>query len=183
LELLWLYGEQADGAEAIRVAERIKESSVAPEKLKREARALLIREDPQGRDFPIVFESADGRRIDGESLKGRKVLLHFWATWSPEAIGQFALLKQMLGSIGRDKLAVLSFNMDLLKSDFQKVIDEQSPDWPQQFDGEGYQNAFAKQVGVEELPACVLLDEQGRILVSGITTNLEAVLKKQFNID
>ena len=49
--------------------------------MKARADGLLRRLDAVGKPLEIKFTALDGREVDVQSMKGKVVLIDFWATW------------------------------------------------------------------------------------------------------
>lgn len=57
----------------------------------------------------LKLERVDGKTVDLESLKGKVVLLSFWATWCPPCRRELPMLEQLqqvLGAQGVEVIAV-----------------------------------------------------------------------------
>ncbi|MDA7916143.1 TlpA family protein disulfide reductase [Verrucomicrobia bacterium] len=177
-ELLWLYAAEADGSDGVDAAEMIASSEIADQKLKDDAIALLLKKDPVGRIPEIQFKSVKGQDVSLAVLKGKIVALHFWASWSSDAVAEIPHLHQLLEESGQDMLAIVGINMDSLRSDFDKVIEKTPMAWPQHFDGNGYSTGIATKLGVTDLPFTWLLDREGRIVQKSFGTNVIALVNE-----
>ena len=175
-ELLSLYSGQAEGREAIEIAEMISDSDAADEKLRHEATKTLMRLDPVGRKPGIEFETTEGKTASLSDHQGKLVLLHFWASWNGDSIDMLAPLTQMVES-KKESVAALGINLDLFKSDFDKVSEKQPLPWPQMVDGKGFDNPIAEMLGITELPASALFDKDGKVLRNKLGTNAVEVVE------
>jgi len=64
-----------------------------------------------------------GRPLAGDDLKGRVVLVEFWATWCPPCRGTLSWLGELQKRYG-DRLAVLAIAVESDEKDVRKVADE-----------------------------------------------------------
>ena len=123
-----------------------------------------------GAEFPdFSVKSLTGQPLSVASLKGKVVLIDFWATWCPpcraELPNVIATYKQYHDQ-GFEIIGVsLDSDRDKLDSFLKK---EDGMTWPQYFDGQGWSNALAVKYGVESIPFTVLIGPDGKI----ISTNL-----------
>src|SRR5215208_2139702 len=63
---------------------------------------------PPGTPAPALrLQGLDGGRVDLAALRGRPVVVNFWATWCDPCVREFPLLRQAAGSHRRDRLAVV----------------------------------------------------------------------------
>jgi cytochrome c biogenesis protein CcmG/thiol:disulfide interchange protein DsbE len=56
---------------------------------------------------PLRLRGLDGRQVDLAALRGRPVVVNFWATWCEPCVREFPLLRQAAASHGPDGLAVV----------------------------------------------------------------------------
>jgi thiol-disulfide isomerase/thioredoxin len=106
------------------------------------------------------FELADitGRKWSLRSLRGRPVLLNFWATWCPPCVEEMPSMENLSRAVG-DRAVVLAVsvdeNWDTLKRFFPKgtplsVLLDVSKEIP-------------KKYGTEKYPESYLIDPQGYV--------------------
>jgi peroxiredoxin len=73
-------------------------------------RPKIIREGDAAPDFRL--QALDGRSVSLSELRGKVVLLHFWATWCPPCVEEIPSLDRLYRSQLRDGLAVLAVSVD-----------------------------------------------------------------------
>jgi thiol-disulfide isomerase/thioredoxin len=57
-------------------------------------------------------KTLDGRQIDSSSLKGKVVLVHFWATWCPPCREEMPALDAFYRQHAKDGLEVVAISLD-----------------------------------------------------------------------
>jgi len=63
---------------------------------------------PPGTPAPALrLPGLDGGQVDLAALRGRPVVVNFWASWCDPCVREFPLLRQAAGSHRRDRLAVV----------------------------------------------------------------------------
>lgn len=65
------------------------------------------------------FETTAGKKADLNSLKGKIVILHFWATWCPPCVDEFPRLTQLANDM-QDDVIVLAVSSDKSLNDIKR---------------------------------------------------------------
>ncbi len=76
------------------------------------------------RDF--VAKTLEGERLTSESLKGKVVLLDFWATWCPPCKKDESAVESVIAAFQKEGLVVLAVNMGEPRRKVKKYL-EASP--------------------------------------------------------
>ena len=75
---------------------------------------------PQIEIPPIRLFGIDGKTIDLSSLRGKPILLNFWATWCAACRTELPILDRLLGENRRSALQVIAVSED--RSDRETVV-------------------------------------------------------------
>ncbi len=102
----------------------------------------------------------DGGQIKLEELKGKPVLLNFWATWCVPCRTEMPEIEAALRSHRQENLVVLGINAQEAPQAIQKFLDEGSYHWPMLLDPEGSVKTLFK---VNSFPTSIFIDRQGYI--------------------
>lgn len=107
------------------------------------------------------YTTLDGRPISGDSLRGKVVLVNFWATWCPPCKVEMPLLQAMAERHAAAGLVVLGLSRDLDPPErVQAFLTERDITYPNAVVGADAERTFG---GVRGYPTSFLLDRQGRI--------------------
>lgn len=146
------------------------------------ANAELRKLDTGRQVLDLGFTAVDGRLVNLRELRGKVVLLDFWATWCGPCIAELPNLKRVYAEYhdrGFEIVGIALENAHLKPTDSpeqavaklekaKKVLMDftakENMPWPQHFDGKHWKNLYAKELAVTAIPAMFLLDQEGRIV-------------------
>lgn len=98
-----------------------------------------------------------GKRWTAADLRGRVVLVDFWATWCAPCLTQIPELKRLRAKYG-DRFEVLAISLDSrTRRDLVSWLNQRDVDWPQVHDGRAFSSPSAQRFGVAALPASILV--------------------------
>ena len=117
---------------------------------------------PVGKPFPeLKFKSADRREVDVAQLKGKVVLLDFWATWCGPCCRAMPEVKEAYRTYKEHGFEVIGISLDQDLAAMNGYTQKQGLPWPQYFDGKGWGNEVAKRFHVHSIPRFLILDREG----------------------
>ena len=130
----------------------------------------------------ISFTAVDGRKVDSAALRGKVVILHFWATWHPPALMEIPKLKELYYKYRQNGLAVIGISLDVSKPDLERFITRNIIPWPNYFHENRSAKHLATECGVRVIPMKYLVDKTGRLHPLPPDTDLESEIKKHLDL-
>lgn len=113
-------------------------------------------------DQPGILNREEFRGLG--DLRGKVVLLDFWATWCAPCLEELPRLRKLHEELEDEGLAIIGVSLDAMEPRrFASWTRRQGVTWPQVRDGRSYAGDLPRLFGIEQLPSTVLLDRQGRI--------------------
>jgi thiol-disulfide isomerase/thioredoxin len=118
----------------------------------------------EGYAFPaLAFTGLRGEKVDLASLKGKVVLIDFWATWCgpcrqvmPDVVATY---KEY-----RDRgFEIIGISLDKDQAQLEQYLKDMGMTWPQYYDGLGWNNKLAQRFGIRGIPHIVLIDKNGTV--------------------
>jgi thiol-disulfide isomerase/thioredoxin len=131
------------------------------------------------------FVSTDGGTMSLETLKGKIVLLDFWASWCAPCVKALPSVRKVQKDHVRDPLVIVGISADRDEHAWRAFTDKNGMVWPQYWDQD---QQLRQTFGVTTIPTYVLIDaagiEQLRVAGSGFdqARTLSAEIDKQLRL-
>jgi thiol-disulfide isomerase/thioredoxin len=111
---------------------------------------------------PLRLETLQGGKLDLSEMKGRVVVINFWATWCPPCIEEMPSIQRLWQDTRDAGLQVLAVNVGEPTERIRAFLREFEPklEFPVLLDPDG--EAF-QTWGVRGLPKTFIVNKQGRI--------------------
>lgn len=120
---------------------------------------------------PFELQTTSGQKFSAEGLKGKVVLLYFWASWAnPEF--DLQSLKSIRETYAQDdRLVMLTINVDSDKKQMDEALKQYSLPGLACFAGGPNPNPIVMALGLDSFPAALILDAEGRLVGSRLRSN------------
>ncbi len=121
-----------------------------------------------GKPIELAGPTLDGKTASLNQLRGRTVLIHYWATWCEPCKQDLAALKQAQAKYAKQGFTVLGINLDTDRALAIGYLQSNPLSWPHLYEPGGLDNRLATQLGIVTLPTMLLIDKNGNVLNRGI---------------
>lgn len=136
------------------------------------------RELKEGDVIDLSFRSINAGKVNLVEMKGKVVMLDFWATWCGPCIEELPTVKKVYEKYHDKGFEIIGISLDSDKGSLKRFIKDNDMPWPQYFDGNGWKNKLAQQYGVRSIPSVVLVKDNKVVATGARGERLEYYLKK-----
>jgi len=113
----------------------------------------------------FILPNPDGADVNFNDLKGKYVLIDFWASWCVPCRRSFPHMREVYKKYKSDKFEIYSVSIDEDKSAWLKAVKEEKNPWLQSWDDK---NISQKGFAVTGVPSTFLIDPQGEIIAKEV---------------
>ncbi len=126
----------------------------------------------------LKFTAVDGKEVDLAKMRGKVVLIDFWATWCGPCVAELPNVLKAYEKLHPKGFEIIGISLDQDKAKLESFVKEKGMTWTQYFDGKGWQNDISARFGIQSIPAMWLVDKKGMLVSNDVRGNLEELVEK-----
>jgi thiol-disulfide isomerase/thioredoxin len=134
--------------------------------------------DLLSKPLDLKYTAVDGTEVDLSKLRGKVVLIDFWATWCPpcrEEVPEVVAVYQKYHDKGFE---IVGVSLDQSKDALLLFTKANGMIWPEYFDGKGWSNDISSRFGIDMLPAKWIVDKNGMVVSTDGSNDLSGQVEK-----
>lgn len=130
-----------------------------------------------GKPLELEFKAMDGKPVDLEAMRGRVVVICFFADWSPPSMITLAKVEELTRKYPPQQVRVVGISLDSDMGTARAVKAKFGIDWPVYCDGKGWHGRFVRSLGINALPTVWIVDRRGVLRVLNEPDDPERVVR------
>lgn len=145
-----------------------------------------------GEPFELEFTDViSGRAVSMKNLRGKVVVVEFWATWCGPCVGEIPELKRLYAKYHDQGVEFIGVSHDLPENDgglesLKSFVAKEQIPWPQYYQGRDNRtwltgtplNDFSESWGVDGIPAIFLIDTSGNLYSTDARGQLDTLIPR-----
>jgi thiol-disulfide isomerase/thioredoxin len=146
------------------------------------AAATLALLDKVGKPLDLEFVDAiKGETVSIKGLRGKVVVLDFWATWCGPCVAEMPTMKKLYAEYKDKGVEFIGVSLDHPREEggldkLKAFVARNEIAWPQYYQGNGFESEFSSGLGIGMIPQVFLVDAEGNLASVNARGRLETLL-------
>ncbi|WP_443939743.1 thioredoxin-like domain-containing protein [Pedobacter sp. MW01-1-1] len=121
-----------------------------------------------GKTIDFTLPDTKGTSFTLSSLKGKYILVDFWASWCVPCRAENPFLLKAYSELKDKGLEIVSVSLDDAKANWLTAVQTDKMPWIQVSDLKGFKTEIAVRLGISAIPQNVLIDPSGKIIAKDL---------------
>ena len=135
-----------------------------------------------GKPFEIEFtEAIKGGQVNAASLKGKVVIVDFWATWCGPCVSEMPNMKKLYAQYKDKGVEFIGVSLDQPRDQggydaLKDYVEKNKIEWPQYYEGKVSASQFATDWGIASIPTVFAVGADGKLATTDARGKLEELI-------
>jgi thiol-disulfide isomerase/thioredoxin len=140
-----------------------------------------------GKPFELAFADATtGTPVSIKGLKGKVVVIDFWATWCGPCVAELPQMKDLYRKYRGQGVEFIGVSLDQPRDEggldkLAQFVESNEVPWPQFYQGNGWKSEFSSSWGIRSIPAVFLVDAEGKLASTKARGKLDELIPEYLN--
>ena len=126
-------------------------------------------------------DAITGSPVSVKSLKGRVVIIDFWATWCGPCVAEMPKMMQLYAQYHDRGVEFIGVSLDRPEETggldrLKEFVKKNGIPWPQYYQGHYWQSEFSTSWGINAIPKVFVVDPEGKLYSVEGRGNLETMI-------
>ncbi len=136
-----------------------------------------------GDEMDLKFVATNGEEVDVAAMRGKVILVDFWATWCGPCIQEMPNVIAAYEAYHESGFEVIGISLDDDLGELEQFIAANNMPWPQYFDGKSWGNELAASYGIKGIPSTFLIGKEGKIVATNLRGDeLNSAVKNELGL-
>jgi thiol-disulfide isomerase/thioredoxin len=131
-----------------------------------------------GKPLDMHWIAVDGSDVKVQNLRGKVVLIYFFASWSSPSMTGLDWVRQLAAQYPPESIQALGICLDKDPVAVPAMLSDHQITWPVYCDGDGWQGKLVRDLGINELPELWILDTKGVLLTLDAKDDAVGLIQK-----
>jgi thiol-disulfide isomerase/thioredoxin len=141
----------------------------------------IRRLESDGQPFTLTGPTLNDPNVnfDVEKLRGKVVVVYYWASWNTQSLGDFAKLNLLLQAQGKNGVELVAVNLDATAEEAKQLLAKAPAPGTHLHQDGGLESKLATDYGILSPPTLFLVGKDGKVVSHMVQiNNLEEEVRK-----